>query len=256
MPPLFAHLFFFLFVFFISMDPALSDQLVDLSHPLDESTIGWPTSEGFKLIKGGAGFTKQGYYHAGYTMHLPEHVGTHLDAPVHFAKGHWTLDQIPLGQLIGLAAVIDVRQQVQDNAEYQITADDIRQWEKTNGPLTPENIVFFNTGWERFWGDRKKYLGDDTPGDTSKLSFPGLSRQAAQYLVKCRVKGVGLDVASLDPGSSKEFWAHRTLLGANIYGIENLLNLQFLPAKGARVTVAPMKIKGGTGAPVRVFAQW
>lgn len=230
--------------------------LADLTYPFDEKTIYWPTADGFKLTSIAHGFTDKGYFYSGNVMSLPEHGGTHLDAPLHFAKDHWAVDEIPLERFQGSAAVIDLRSKIKDEADALIEADDIKAWENEHVKLGSDHIVFFYTGWDRFWNDKKKYLGSDQKGDVENLHFPGLSRSAAQYLVKCRVKGVGLDTASLDPGNSRDFWAHRILLGANIYGIENVAHLSQLSATGAQVTVAPMKIAHGTGAPVRIFAEY
>ena len=178
-----------------------------------------------------------------------------MDAPYHFSKTGWTIEKIPLDHLIGEAAVIDVRSVVDGNPDTLITSQEIQNWEKAHHPLGPDNIVLFYTGWDRFWSDRKKYLGTDKPGDIQNLHFPGLSRGAAEYLVHKKIKGMGIDTPSLDAGNSHDFWAHRILLGANIYGIENLANLAELPATGAELIVAPMKIEGGTGAPVRVLGR-
>lgn len=237
--------------------PALAQTTtIDLTHNFNAQAIFWPTERGFKLEKIFRGQTDKGHFYAANRLYTPEHGGTHLDAPLHFAKDHLSIEQIPLSQLFGDAAVIDVRPQVGNNKDYAITPNDITTWEKIHGKLGPKHIVLFNTGWARFWGNKKKYLGTDLFKDVDHLRFPGLSAEAATYLVQKKVKGVGLDTSSLDPGLSTDFQAHRILLGADIYGLENLENLEKLPATGARLIVAPMKIEGGTGAPTRVFAEF
>lgn len=244
----------FIFLGLLALTFPAFAQTVDLTYPFNEQTIYWPTVEGFKLHVAFAGITPKGYYYSANTITLPEHGGTHLDAPIHFAKGRLTVDRIPVEQLRGDAAVIDVRVARGGQKDYQITRGDIQNWEAQNGPLTSKDIVFFNTGWSEFWGKKKEYLGTDKMGDIGNLHFPGISEDAAKYLVSKKIKGVGLDTPSLDYGPSDDFKAHRVLLGANIYGIENAANLNTLPPRGYKVVVAPMKIEGGTGAPVRIFA--
>ena len=244
----------FLFGFLLLSFPVHAKQILDLTHPFNKKTIYWPTAGGFELKKGFWGMTKKGYFQSGNFYSAPEHGGTHIDAPIHFAEGKWTVDQIPAEQLVGEACVINLASKIGDNADYEISKNDILEWEEKNGSLKSDCIVLFNTGWERFWDNPKKFLGTDKKNDTENLHFPGLSKDAITYLVSKKVKGIGLDVASLDCGQSKDMIAHRTLLGADIYGLENVANISKLPAKGATLIVAPMKIEGGTGAPVRIFA--
>lgn len=243
-------LFFFLLFAF-----SAQAKTIDLTHPFNDKTIYWPTAKGFELNHVFAGLTKGGFFYSGNTFSTPEHGGTHMDAPYHFNKNGWTVEKIPVDHLIGSAVVIDVTEQVKKDKDYQISKEDIVLWEKTNGPINKGEIVFFHTGFDQFWGDKLKYMGSDVFGDTEHLHFPGISKEAAQYLVSKKISGVGLDTASLDHGPSKEFWAHRVLLGAQIFGLENVDNLGELPARGAKVIVAPMKIEGGTGAPVRILAE-
>jgi len=111
------------------------------------------------------------------------------------------------------------------------------------------------TGWGRYWPDKVRYLGSDTPGDAKTLHFPGFSKEAAEFLVKERaIDGVGIDTPSIDHGPSGDFIVHRILNGADLYGLENVANLDKLPPKGATLIALPMKIKGGTGGPVRIIA--
>lgn len=232
----------------------LSGAWIDLTHPFDKSTIYWPTEGGFEIKKEFKGKTKDGFWYEANSFCAPEHGGTHLDAPVHFAKGKWTADVIPLDRLTGEAAVIDLSKKVGGNADYLISKKDILEWESKNGSLSDRVIVLFRTGWERFWPNRKKYMGTDKPGDVTGLHFPGIAPEAAQLLAQRKVKAVGLDTASLDYGQSKNFKTHQILLGANIPGFENLANLKKLPAKGAFIVALPMKIKGGSGGPLRIVA--
>ena len=201
------------------------------------------------------GPTESGFFYASANISASEHGGTHLDAPVHFADGSWSTDEIPLEHLIGPAVVIDISSACAKNPDYVLSVRDIRVWEEAHGTIPEGAIVLLRSGWEERWPDRKRYLGDDRPGRTDDLHFPGFSEEAAEFLCRTRgVHGVGLDTASLDPGNSTRFEAHQVFGAANVYGLENLKNLDELPARGATLIAMPMKIEGGTGGPTRVLA--
>lgn len=237
--------------------PLGSGKIVDLTHPFDESTVYWPTAQGFKLDTDFEGMTDKGYFYSAYRYSAAEHGGTHLDSPVHFAKDRYTVDQIPLQQLMGAAVVIDVTKQAGANADYQVSVADFQEWEKRNGRIQPGTIVFLRTGFGKHYPDRKKYLGTDERGDAAvaKLHFPGLDPAAARWLTQNRsIKAIGLDTASIDYGQSTLFESHRILFEKNIPAFENVANLDQLPAKGFSVIALPMKIKGGSGGPLRIVA--
>ena len=237
--------------------PLGSGKIVDLTHPFDESTVYWPTAQGFKLDTDFEGMTDKGYFYSAYRYSAAEHGGTHLDSPVHFAKDRYTVDQIPLQQLMGAAVVIDVTKQAGANADYQVSVADFQEWEKRNGRIPQGTIVFLRTGFGKHYPDRKKYLGTDERGDAAvaKLHFPGLDPAAARWLTQNRsIKAIGLDTASIDYGQSTLFESHRILFEKNIPAFENVANLDQLPAKGFSVIALPMKIKGGSGGPLRIVA--
>jgi kynurenine formamidase len=230
--------------------------LVDLSHDYSDQTVFWPTAESFRLDKVADGVTPQGYYYAANNFATSEHGGTHIDAPVHFAKGHRSVDQIPLEQLVGDAIVVDVTASSATQPDYRATTDDFTAWERANGEIPPA-IVLIRTGYSRFWPDAARYLGTAERGDAAvaKLHFPGLHPDAAKWLVEARhVKAVGLDTASIDYGQSTMYEAHRVLYERDVPAFENLTNLDRLPARGSFIVALPMKIKGGTGAPLRAMA--
>jgi kynurenine formamidase len=230
-------------------------KIVDMTYPFSDETLHWPTAQPFKLEKVNEGMTPQGYWYASYNYSASEHVGTHLDAPFHFAEGKWTTDQIPLGRTIGPGVVVDVRRKAEANREYQLQVVDLRTWEKKYGRIPSGAIALMYSGWGSFWGDRKRYFGTDQPGDTTNLRFPGLSKDAAEFLVKERkVKAVGIDTPSIDYGASRDFIVHQIFGRANIPIFENVASLERLPPKGATIFALPMKIKGGSGAPLRIFA--
>jgi len=232
-------------------------ELVDLSHPYDAQTIFWPTAEPFRLEKVAEGVTPQGYYYAANNLSLAEHGGTHVDAPVHFAEGRWTVDQIPLDRLVGEAAVVDVADRCETDRDYQVTVQDLQRWEAQHGQIPPGSVLLVRTGYARYWPDAARYLGTADRGAeaVAKLHFPGIHPDTARWLVANRsVKAVGIDTASLDYGQSTRFETHQILYARNIFGLENLAALDRLPPRGASVVALPMKIRGGSGGPVRVLA--
>lgn len=233
-----------------------SSKVVDLSHAFDANTVYWPTeASGFQLKQEHKGLTKGGFFYYSNTFCAPEHGGTHIDAPMHFAESRWTNSDIPLDRLIRPAVVIDVSEKADKNPDYTLTAADIAEWEAAHERIPDGAIVLLRTGWSARWGDKKAYLGDDTPGKIDNLHFPSFGAEAAALLVSERhVSLIGVDTASVDNGPSKDFLVHRVIGGANVPGLENLTNLDQLPATGALIMAMPMKIAHGSGAPARVIA--
>jgi kynurenine formamidase len=231
-------------------------KVIDLTYSFDEKTIFWPTApSNFELKKLAFGETAGGYFYAANSFCTPEHGGTHLDAPIHFSQGGKTADQIPLRQLIAPGVVIDVSGKASADPDYRLSMEDVRNWEKAHGPIPSGAIVLLRTGWGKRWPDKKRYLGDDTPGDATKLHFPSYGKEAAEYLVRERKVGaLGVDTASIDHGPSKDFPVHRIASANGTPGLENLANLEQVPETGAWVFALPMKIGGGSGGPLRTVA--
>jgi kynurenine formamidase len=233
----------------------VAQSLIDLTHPFDANTLYWPTaSSGFELKQLHYGKTPAGWFYSAYSFCAPEHGGTHLDAPIHFSERGLTVDRIPPERLVGPAALIDVRAQAAKDRDYRVTARDIEADEKAHGAIPRGAIVLLRTGWAARWPDRKSYFGDDKAGETKNLHFPGLAEDGARLLVARGVSGVGLDTPSIDYGPSQDFIAHQVLMGADVYALENLASLDALPARGATLYALPMKIGGGSGAPLRALA--
>lgn len=229
--------------------------MVDLTHSFDERTLYWPTSpSGFKLESLSHGKTPGGFFYAANTLSAPEHGGTHLDAPIHFAEGKTTAEAIPLSRLVAPAVVIDITRKASADADALLAPEDITAFEAAHGPIERGTIVLVRTGWSERWPDRKRYFGDDTPGDASRLHFPGIGAAAARLLVERQVAAAGIDTASIDHGPSQDFQAHQILSAADIPAFENLTSLADVPARGAMVIALPMKIAGGSGGPLRVIA--
>ena len=234
-----------------------SGRIVDLTYAFDANSVYWPTAEQFKLETDFEGVTDKGYFYSAYRYSAAEHGGTHLDSPVHFAKGHASVDQLPLEQLMGSAIVIDVTKQCATNPDYLVGVKDFEDWEKSNGRIANGTIVLLRTGFGKFYPDRKKYLGTEERGAeaVAKLHFPGLDPAAARWLTQNRsIKAIGLDTASIDRGQSTLFESHRILFEKNIPAFENVANLDQLPVKGFSIIALPMKIKGGSGGPLRIVA--
>jgi len=231
-------------------------KVIDLSHSFDDKTIYWPTSPtNFKLTQLSYGETPGGYFYSANSFCTPEHGGTHLDAPIHFSKGGKSADQIPVRQLIAPGALVDVSAKAASDPDYRLTLEDLKAWEKRHGPIPSGSILLLRTGWGARWPDKKRYLGDDTPGDASKLHFPSYGKEAVEYLVQQRhIAALGVDTASIDHGPSKDFIVHQIVSGAGVPGLENLAELDKVPEVGAWIVALPMKIAGGSGGPLRIVA--
>jgi len=234
------------------------DQWIDLTHDLSADAVFWPTAEPFKMTTDFEGVTAKGYYYSAYSFATAEHGGTHIDAPIHFAEGKHHVNEIPLDQLIGAAVVVDVSAQVSRNRDYLVSVADVQAWEKSHGEIPSSSIVLLRTGFGDYWPDAEKYLGTALrgPEGAAALSFPGLSMEAAQWLMAQRnIKAVGIDTASIDRGKSTDFATHVALMSNNIPAFENVANLERLPAKGVYVIALPVKIRGGSGGPLRIIAR-
>jgi kynurenine formamidase len=252
------------FLFFLSLfgcaasqSQFLSGKVIDLTHPFEAATVYWPTSKEFQLEKVFQGVTRKGFFYAANNFSAAEHGGTHIDAPIHFYKDRHTVDMVPMDRLMGSGAVIDVTEQCAGNRDYQVQVKDFLAWEDRHGSKIDNVIVLLRTGFGRYWSDRIKYMGTDERGGgaVAKLHFPGLHPKAAEWLVNNRkVKAVGLDTPSIDYGQSTLFKSHVSLFEKNVPVFENLANLEQLPEKGFVIIALPMKIKGGTGGPLRIVA--
>ncbi len=230
---------------------------IDLTYAFDENTIYWPTAESFRLDTVFAGITDSGFYYTAFQYCAAEHGGTHLDAPIHFAEGKRTMDEIPLSQLIGPAVVVDVAKKALASPDYQVGTADLIAWEEAHGRLPSGVIVLIRTGYGQYWPDRVRYMGTDErgPAAVAKLHFPGLHPDAAKWLVtKRKIHAIGLDTPSIDYGQSTLFESHQVLFEQNIPAFENLAHLDLLPETGFWVFALPMKIKGGSGGPLRIVA--
>lgn len=242
--------------------PSLTDSLakgkwIDLSYEFSEQTLYWPNNHsGFRLDTVAEGTTPGGYYYSSFAFSAPEHGGTHLDAPVHFAAKGLTADKLSLDQLTGEALVVDVSEKALKDRDYLISIKDITKGETKNDTIKENLIVLFKTGYGQFYPDAEKYFGTAQKGaeGIANLHFPGIDPKTAEWMVQHKVKAVGIDTPSIDYGQSKDFKTHQILMGADIPAFENVANLEMLPETGAHIVALPMKIKNGSGGPLRIIA--
>jgi kynurenine formamidase len=231
---------------------------LDMTYPFEESTIYWPKAKPFALEKLSWGVTAGGWWYASNNFSASEHGGTHVDAPIHFARGGRTIDQVPLEEWIGPAVKIDVSQKCEKNRDYLLAVEDVLGWEKSFGKIPDGAWVIMDTGLDtKYYPQKKMVLGTDKKGEEAlpELSFPGFSPESVEFLIKERnITGIAIDTPSIDCGKSKDFKVHQILCGAGKLALENIANLDKLPAVGAELYAIPIPIKDGTGAPARVFA--
>lgn len=235
-----------------------SDEWIDLTYTFDETTVYWPTNIPYKMETVFQGVNDKGFYYASNKFCAEEHGGTHLDAPIHFAENKKTADQIDLNDLIGNAIVVDVSKRALQNRDYLVSIEDFQMWEEKFGKIKDRTIILLRTGYGKYYPNKIEYLGTELKGaeGVSNLHFPGLDPKAADWLVKERnIKAVGLDTPSIDYGQSTEFMSHRILCEKEIPIFENVANLDKLPDNNIFVIALPMKIKGGSGGPLRIIAK-
>ncbi len=179
-------------------------------------------------------------------LSTPEHAGTHLDAPAHFAPNGARVEAIPAERLIVPCAVVDVSAACAADPDHEVSADELRADEAKHGALPPGGAVLVRTGWDRYVEDHERYV--------DALAFPGLDASAAALVVERGCVGLGIDTLGVDPGSSTRFPVHHTTLPAGLWHLEGLVNLHALPARGALLFVGALRLVDGSGTPARVIA--
>jgi kynurenine formamidase len=239
-----------------------SVQVVDLTAPLSEATpvLALPepfvNTPGFELQELSR-YDDRGpawYWNA---FSAGEHVGTHLDAPVHWITGRDGMDvsQVPMRQLVAPAAVLDKSAEAALDPDFLLEVDHIREWERDNGPLPPGGWLLYRTGWDARSDDSAAFLNANETGPHT----PGVSVECARWLAEeAPVVGLGVETVGTDAGGahsfSPAFPCHQFLLGNGKFGLTQLQNLAQLPPTGAVVLAAPLPIVGGSGSPTRVLA--
>jgi kynurenine formamidase len=236
--------------------PGMSDQniyrsVIDLTHNLNDHSPNWEGSAQSPFqAKELGNIDRDGYFSRSFSTQ--EHYGTHLDAPAHFARGMWTVDQIPVERLVRPLVVIDVRTKARSNVDYEVSVQDIADWESAHGEIPSGAVVLAYTGWDERWNSPKEYRN---VGSDHLPHFPGYGLETAKFLVKTRsVVGLGIDTMSVDKGDSTTYPVHQFTSKESVYHLENVANLGLVPPAGATVVVAPIKLEGGSGGPARVLA--
>jgi len=225
--------------------------VVDLTHALSTDGPHWPTAAGNPFSYEVRSAHDSGAVSMG-AYSTPEHHGTHIDAPIHSADGQPSVDQLDAGDLFGPVALIDVAAQCAADADYQLSRDDILAWESNHGQLPPGAVVLMYTGWSEKWTDFDAYKNQDEEG---RMHFPGFSADASRFLVEERdIRGIGIDTLSVDAADAAGFPSHGIVNGSGRYHLEDVANLHLVPQSGAYLIVAPIKIEGGSGGQVRLFA--
>jgi len=228
-----------------------SMSVLDLTHAVSADAPYWPGPERSPFVHDTLRSHPDGApAMAAYAV--PEHFGTHFDAPVHSGMGLASVDRVPVSELFGPAVVIDVTSAVAEDPDYAASAADIEAWEAIHGRVPDGAIVLARTGWSTKWNDGTTYYARDAEG---RLHFPGFGAGAARFLIDERnIAGIGIDTGSVDPGNAQGFPVHGIVNGSGRFHLENLADLSGVPESGAYLIVAPIKIRGGSGGQVRVFA--
>jgi len=223
-------------------------RVVDLTIPLDSNIVMWPgasapDAETVVTVKHDGYFARR--------VSFFEHSGTHFDAPCHFIEGGKSVEQVPVETLVRPIAVIDISARIGNDADGELTLEDVKSFETEHGVIPQGSAVLLRTGWEEFNSDPAKYAG--APGD---LRFPGFGVEATQFLVDQRkIQGLGIDTLGIDPGIATSFPVHVTVtLPKGLWHLENLQNLKQLPPLGAWIVVGVLPLVGGSGSPARVIA--
>jgi kynurenine formamidase len=227
--------------------PSGFHSVVDLTHSLDARALVYKTSETPAYqVKTVASVEKI------HDISSFEQFETRIEAPAHFARGLWTVDQIPTERLIAPLVVLDVTANIAQHPDYQISVEDIVQWERGHDQIPLGSIVIARTGWDSRWNSARSYRNADKDG---VMHFPGYSEDAARFLVEARnTLGLGIDTMSIDYGPSKGFPVRQYTLAHSVYQLENVANLDRAPAAGGMVVVAPTKLESGSISPVRILA--
>ncbi|SDY82945.1 Kynurenine formamidase [Geodermatophilus africanus] len=225
--------------------------LCDLTHPLTTSLpMFLPTETPSRRTA--VTIEQNGYYQQEWRVF--EHTGTHVDAPGHFTPGGRLAPELRIDELVTPAVVIDISTRAADDPDTVVTIDDVRAHEERHGRIPDDAAVLMDSGWGSRIGDPEAYRGADAAGT---LHFPGFGPDTCEWLLAHRrIRSLGVDTLSLDPGVSTTFDTHLLLSGADRYGMENLAHLDRLPPTGATIAVGLIPFEEGSGGPARVFASW
>jgi kynurenine formamidase len=224
-------------------------RVVHLSHVIEPEIPQWPSDPPveFETI---AELEKDGYYLRRFS--LGEHSATHMNAPNSFYAQGMSIDQYPAESLLAKAVVIDIREKVAANPNYALVLSDVLAWEQKYGQIPQGSMVLLFTGWQSKWSDKAAFLNQDASGG---LHFPGFGSEATQFLlIKRQIAGLGIDTHGVDSGQDTTFATNRLILEQPRIVLENLTNLDQLPAIGTTLVIGVLRLLGGSGSPVAVLA--
>lgn len=224
-------------------------RVIDLSHPITPDIPVWPGDPvvHFQTV---TSLHDQGYFLRRFSM--GEHSGTHLASPSSYFEDGSGPDDIASDSLVVPVAVIDATDPASQDPDYALTASDVAEWERRNGPIAPETLVLLNTGWSRFWNQPARFINAGADG---KMHTPGFSLEASRFLLEWRnVAGLGIDTHGIDAGTDTELSVSRLTLARLALVLECLNNLNQLPPTGATVMVGRLRLVGGSGSPAAVLA--
>ncbi|MEM9638831.1 MAG: cyclase family protein [Pseudomonadota bacterium] len=222
--------------------------VVDMTHKLSPE---FPTFFGVPGISMEQQFNFAEHGFNLMNLSINEHTATHIDAPLHFSADGASVDEIPVSDLVVPLCVIDIAAKAAEDADAQVTPDDLKAWISANGDIPDKACIAMHSGWAGKT-DSPAYVGNDADG---VKHFPGFHIEATQMLVEeSTATAMAVDTLSLDHGPSADFATHYAWLPTGRYGIENLAGLDQVPATGATLVVGAPNHVGGTGGPARIFA--
>ena len=221
--------------------------VIDMTHTLHHDFPTWSGEAEFTLHHEYK-FAESGYNLMRIDMY--EHCGTHIDAPLHFSADGASVDEIPVSQLVAPLCVVDIAARAEGDADTMVTPDDLRAWIAANGDIPDNACVAMHSGWAG------KVGSDAFRGfDGTLQHYPGFHVEAVQMLMEeTGTSSIAVDTLSLDPGNSQDFATHYAWLPTGRFGIENVANLDQVPAAGATILIGAPKFRGGTGGQARIMA--
>ena len=228
-------------------------RVVDLSHQIHPVIPRWPGDPPIRFTTA-ATLESEGFRLGSFSM--GEHSGTHINAPISFHAQGVAIDAYSADSLVAPAVVLDVRDQAASNADHCLDVSALAEWEEMWGPVPPGSVALLLTGWSGKWEDPRGYFGYDSRG---KMHFPGFGLAATRFLLEEReVGGLGIDTHGLDPGQVPEgeesFGINKLVLEQPRIALENLANLDQLPAVGCTLVIGVLRLEDGAGSQVSVLA--
>ena len=224
-------------------------QIIDLTHPIHPNIPIWPGDPAieFETV---SQIEKNGYFLRKFSM--GEHSGTHINAPNSFYAAGASIDSYTPQSLVSPAIAIDIRDQSLANPDYSLTIDDILNWERQHKLIEPGNLVLLYTGWQAKWDNERAFFNQD---DRGICHFPGFGKAVTQFLLEERsIAGIGTDTHGVDPGQDESFAVNKLILEKQRIVLENLANLDLLPAADFTLAIGIIRLLGGSGSPVSVLA--